>query len=44
MRMVSIALFGVSAISADGFESPVVFPGPSGAFVPVDDPAPRPEA
>ncbi len=24
--------FGVSAISADGFESPVVFPGPPGAF------------
>lgn len=24
--------FGVSAISADGFESPVVFPGPAGAF------------
>jgi hypothetical protein len=24
--------FGVSAISADGFESPIVFPGPPGAF------------
>lgn len=24
--------FGVSAISEDGFESPVVFPGPTGAF------------
>jgi hypothetical protein len=24
--------FGVSAISADGFESPVVFPGPPGTF------------
>lgn len=24
--------FGVSAVSADGFESPVVFPGPAGAF------------
>ena len=24
--------FGVSAISPDGFESPVVFPGPAGAF------------
>jgi hypothetical protein len=24
--------FGVSAIGADGFESPVVFPGPSGSF------------
>jgi len=25
--------FGVSAVSADGYESPVVFPGPAGAFV-----------
>lgn len=25
--------FGVSAISADGYASPVVFPGPAGAFV-----------
>lgn len=25
--------FGVSALSADGYESPVVFPGPAGAFV-----------
>jgi Peptidase family M28 len=24
--------FGVSAVSADGFESPIVFPGPTGAF------------
>lgn len=24
--------FGVSAVSADGYESPVVFPGPAGAF------------
>jgi hypothetical protein len=24
--------FGVSAVSADGYESPVVFPGPSGSF------------
>jgi len=24
--------FGVSAIGADGFESPVEFPGPSGSF------------
>jgi len=24
--------FGVSAISADGYESPVVFPGPAGTF------------
>lgn len=34
--------FGVSAVSADGFESPVVFPGPPGAFVSVGDPAPVP--
>lgn len=26
--------FGVSAISADGYESPVVFPGPAGDFIP----------
>lgn len=26
--------FGVSAVSADGYESPVVFPGPAGAFIP----------
>ena len=26
------SLFGVSAVSADGFASPVVFPGPSGSF------------
>ena len=25
--------FGVSSVSADGYESPVVFPGPAGAFV-----------
>jgi hypothetical protein len=31
--------FGVSAVSADGFESPIVFPGPAGAFV-SDTPAP----
>jgi hypothetical protein len=24
--------FGVSAVSAQGYESPVVFPGPAGAF------------
>lgn len=30
--------FGVSAVSADGHESPVVFPGPAGAFIP---PPPR---
>jgi Zn-dependent M28 family amino/carboxypeptidase len=34
--------FGVSAVSEDGYESPVVFPGPSGSFVSVGDPAPRP--
>lgn len=33
--------FGVSALSADGYESPVVYPGPAGAFVSVGDPAPR---
>ena len=27
--------FGVSSVSADGFESPVEFPGPAGAFWPV---------
>ena len=27
-------LFGVSAVSASGFESPVVFPGPAGAMSP----------
>lgn len=31
--------FGVSAVSADGYESPVVFPGPAGAFIPAP---PRP--
>ena len=31
--------FGVSSISEDGYESPVVFPGPPGAFVSVGDPA-----
>jgi hypothetical protein len=25
--------FGVSSVSADGYESPVVFPGPAGAFI-----------
>ncbi|MFC5343450.1 M28 family metallopeptidase [Brevundimonas staleyi] len=34
--------FGVSAISADGYESPVVYPGPAGAFVSVGDPPARP--
>lgn len=27
-------LFGVSSVSAEGFESPVVFPGPAGAMTP----------
>ena len=36
--------FGVSALSADGFESPVVYPGPAGAFVSVGDPPPAPAA
>ena len=27
--------FGVSSVSADGYESPVEFPGPAGAFVPM---------
>lgn len=31
--------FGVSAVSDDGYESPLVFPGPSGSFVSVGDPA-----
>jgi hypothetical protein len=35
--------FGVSALSPDGYESPVVFPGAPGAFVSVGDPAPRPD-
>ena len=35
--------FGVSALSDDGFESPVVYPGPAGAFVSVGDP-PAPAA
>jgi hypothetical protein len=30
--------FGVAAVSADGFESPVVFPGPAGAFAPAPAP------
>lgn len=31
--------FGVSSVSDDGYESPVVFPGPAGSFVSVGDPA-----
>ncbi len=27
--------FGVASVSEDGFESPVVFPGPAGAFLPL---------
>jgi len=34
-------IFGVSAVSADGFASPVEFPGPSGSFI---SPAPPPAA
>jgi hypothetical protein len=34
--------FGVSAVSADGFESPVEFPGPAGAFNPTAVTAPQP--
>jgi Zn-dependent M28 family amino/carboxypeptidase len=30
--IVDDAFFGVSAVSADGFESPVEFPGPAGSF------------
>ena len=30
--------FGVSAVSADGYESPVEFPGPAGSFVSTGDP------
>jgi Zn-dependent M28 family amino/carboxypeptidase len=33
--------FGVQAISADGYASPVVFPGPAGDFI---SPAPQPKA
>lgn len=34
--------FGVSSVSADGFQSPVEFPGAAGAFVtPPEPPAPR---
>ncbi|CAN5303237.1 M20/M25/M40 family metallo-hydrolase [soil metagenome] len=32
--------FGVSAVSADGFESPIVYPGPAGAFASVAPPVP----
>ncbi len=35
--------FGVSSVSADGYESPVEFPGPAGAFVP-EPPAPQKSA
>jgi hypothetical protein len=34
--------FGVSAVSADGYESPVVFPGFAGSFE--RSPAPEPSA
>ena len=32
--------FGVSSVSVDGYESPIVFPGPAGAFVSEVPPAP----
>ena len=32
-------IFGVASVSESGFESPVVFPGPIGAFAPVEQPA-----
>jgi len=32
-------IFGVAAVSDSGFESPVVFPGPIGAFAPAEQPA-----
>lgn len=31
-RVISDWYFGVASVSADGYESPVVFPGPAGAF------------
>lgn len=34
--------FGVASVSEDGFESPVVFPGPIGAFVPASRMAEEP--
>ena len=34
--------FGVTSVSADGFESPVVFPGPAGAFVSAPPPPAAP--
>jgi hypothetical protein len=34
------AMFGVSSISADGWESPVEFPGPAGSFVSSSKPPP----
>ena len=37
--VVDDAFFGVSAVSADGFESPVEFPGPAGSFVSAPAPA-----
>lgn len=35
-------LCGIPAVSGDDYESPVVFSGPAGSFVPVGAPAPRP--
>jgi hypothetical protein len=31
-------IFGVAAVASSGFESPVVFPGPVGAFAPAEQP------
>jgi Zn-dependent M28 family amino/carboxypeptidase len=39
-EIVDDAFFGVSAVSADGFESPVEFPGPAGSFVTAPDAPP----
>lgn len=36
--------FGVASVSARGFESPVVFPGPIGAFAPAEPPEPEADA
>ncbi len=34
-RVIDNYLFGVASVSEEGFESPVVFPGPLGSFLPV---------
>ena len=33
--------FGVSSVSADGYESPAVFPGPAGSFISTQESCPR---